>query len=116
MRDPRPRAPAGNHLFIAPGVELYVDDRSDDERAPGWFIRRRPDDGDVPVTVRQVLRIAGTPYARQVVSLTVAVIGDLHQRARADDSEACAHAGFRLTRELADAVHELALAAQQPAR
>src|SRR5689334_3090852 len=113
---PRHRATAGNQLLVAPGVELYVDDRITEGRVPGWFIRRRPDDGDVPVTVPQVLRIAGPPFARQVVSLTVALVGDLHARAATGGGEACTEASFRLTHELAEAVHALSLAAQEPAR
>src|SRR4051794_35465082 len=114
MRDPLPRDHAGNQLLVAPGVALYVDDRVEPDQQPGWFIRRRGDDADVPVTVGQVLRIAGPGFARQVVSLTVALIGDLHARAACSDEEAaaCADARFRLTGELAAAVHDLALAAQ----
>jgi hypothetical protein len=96
---------------LASGDELLLDDRMRTSE-PGWFLcgqGREPE----AVSVAQALRLAQPEQIRHVVSLTVALLGELHLRSIAPTttdpvpSDAYAGAKHRLTKQLADAVHRL---------
>jgi hypothetical protein len=96
---------------LASGAELQLDDRlraSD----PGWFVCERGGEPE-SVSVAQALRLAQPEHVRHLISLTVALLEELHMRSLAasngDPVPAAdyATAKHRLTKQLADAVHYL---------